>query len=240
MRKPVPTPVGWRAHVSTLAGDGSPLFRDDQQRFQAGFSDPFGIAVATDGTLYVSDAGESNRIRKITREGVVTTLAGGSEGFADGTGKCSVIQHAFRYRARRERKSLRRRHRKQSHSPGDSGRTSIDSRGWRNRRVYLDGPGEQARFNGPMGVAVGANGNIFVADTYNDRIRVISPKGVVSTIAGAGTPGFADGTGKAALFDTPCGIVVTTDGSLIIADTGNDRLRKIDRERQRHHLGREG
>jgi hypothetical protein len=78
-----------------------------------------------------------------------------------------------------------------------------------------------------MGLAVDPNGNIFVADTYNDRIRRISPKGVVSTVAGAGTPGFADGDASSSLFDTPSGIVVTADGSLIVADTGNDRLRKI-------------
>src|ERR1051325_9648770 len=83
-RKPLPTPLGWKAHVTTLAGDGSPLFRDAAQSTQAGFSDPFGVVVAIDGTIYVADAGESNRIRRITREGVVTTLAGGDEGFSDG------------------------------------------------------------------------------------------------------------------------------------------------------------
>src|ERR1044071_1429630 len=72
--KPVPTPIGWKAHVTTIAGDGSPLV----------LSDPFGVAVAADGTIYVADAGESNRIRKISPDGIVTTVAGGSEGFADG------------------------------------------------------------------------------------------------------------------------------------------------------------
>jgi DNA-binding beta-propeller fold protein YncE len=81
-RKPLPTPIGWKAHVTTLAGDGSPAFRDGAQ---AAFSDPFGIAVAADGTVYVADAGENNRIRKIAADGAVMTLAGGSEGFSDGT-----------------------------------------------------------------------------------------------------------------------------------------------------------
>src|SRR5829696_5859305 len=88
-RKPEPTPVGWRAHVSTFAGDGLPHFRDSEQPPQAAFSDPFGVAVAQDGTIYVSDAGESNRIRKITPEGVLTTVAGGNEGFADGAGSAA-------------------------------------------------------------------------------------------------------------------------------------------------------
>ena len=74
--KPIPTPVGWKAHVTTLAGDGSPL----------SLSDPFAVAVGIDGTVYVADAGESNRIQKIAPDGIISTLAGGSEGFSDGVG----------------------------------------------------------------------------------------------------------------------------------------------------------
>src|SRR6185369_8359408 len=68
-RKPAPTPIAWRAHVTTLAGDGSPQV----------FSDPYGIAVAKDGTIYVADAGEDNHIRKISRDGSVTTLTTGND-----------------------------------------------------------------------------------------------------------------------------------------------------------------
>ena len=75
-RKPAPTPRAWQAHVTRIAGDGSPT----------SFSDPFGVAAAQDETIYIADAGDTNQIKKITVEGVVTTLAGGSEGFADGVG----------------------------------------------------------------------------------------------------------------------------------------------------------
>src|ERR1041384_5211317 len=85
-RGPLPTPVGWKAHVTRIAGDGSPVLRDGKQ---SGFSDPFGVAVAKDGTIYVADAGESNRIRKIAPDGSVTTLAGGSEGYANGVGRAA-------------------------------------------------------------------------------------------------------------------------------------------------------
>ena len=225
-RKPTPTPVAWSAHVTTIAGDGSPLFRDAQPPGRAGFSDPFGVAVAADGTIYVADAGESNRIRKITPEGVVTTLAGGSEGFADGPGSAAAFNtpsgialdaNGNLYVADTGNNRIRRVTPEGQVSTVAGGATAGNS----------DGPGEQARFNGPMAVAVDQHGNIFVADTYNDRIRRISPKGVVSTVAGAGTPGFADGDANTSSFDTPCGIVVATDGTLIVADTGNDRLRKI-------------
>ncbi|HEX2271948.1 MAG TPA: hypothetical protein VHH35_20565, partial [Pyrinomonadaceae bacterium] len=139
---------------------------------QASFNTPSALAIDADGNLYVADTG-NNRIRKITPEGVVTTVAG------DGTAG------------------------------------------------YVDGPAAQARFNGPIGVAVDAAGNLYVADTYNDRVRKISADGQVATVAGAGQPGYADGPTATAMFDTPCGVVVASDGSLIVADTGNRRLRRI-------------
>jgi len=225
-RKPAPTSVGWRAHITTFAGDGSPLFRDSQQPTQAGFSDPFGIAIADDGTIYVADAGESNRIRKITNEGIVTTFAGDSEGFADGAGAAAsfntpsglaIDSSGNLYVADTGNNRIRK-----VTPQGEVSTIAGDG-----AAGYVDGPAAQARFNGPIGVAVGANGNVFVADTYNDRLRMISPDGQVSTVAGAGTPGYADGDRNNGLFDTPCGVIVTTDGSVIVADTGNDRLRKI-------------
>jgi sugar lactone lactonase YvrE len=225
-RKPLPTSVGWRPHVTTFAGDGMPLPRDNQQPTQAGFSDPFGIAIAEDGTIYIADAGESNRIRKITTEGIVTTFAGSNEGFADGAGAAAsfntpsaltIDSNGNLYVADTGNNRIRK-----VTPQGEVSTIAGDG-----IAGYADGPAAQARFNGPIGVAVDANGNLFVADTYNDRIRMISPDGQVTTIAGAGTPGYADGDRNNSLFDTPCGVIANTDGSLIVADTGNDRLRKI-------------
>ncbi|HEX5884359.1 MAG TPA: NHL repeat-containing protein [Pyrinomonadaceae bacterium] len=224
--KPLPTPLGWKAHVSTLAGDGSPAFRDGTQ---PAFSDPFGVAVAIDGTIYVADAGESNRIRKIAPDGTVTTLAGGNEGFSDGVGAAASFNTPSALAL-----------------ASDGNLFVADTANNRIRKItpegqvstvagdgaagYVDGPAAQAQFNGPMGVAVDARGNIYVADTYNDRIRMIATDGQVSTIAGVGTPGYADDDRTSALFDTPSGIAVATDGSIIVSDTGNDRLRKISPE----------
>ncbi len=91
---------------------------------------------------------------------------------------------------------------------------------------FADGDASEARFNGPVGVAVNREGVVFVADTYNDRIRAIE-NGRVRTIAGGDEPGFRDGRGADARFDTPCGIAVYTDGSLLVADTGNHRIRRV-------------
>src|SRR6185369_3997727 len=224
-RRPLPTPVGWRAHVSTIAGDGSPVLRDGKP---SGFSDPFGVAIAKDGTIYVADAGESNRIRKISPDGNVTTLAGGSEGFGDGVGLSALFNTPSAL------------------ALGPDGNLFVADTG--NNRIrkitpegqvttvagdgtagYVDGPVAKAQFYGPIGLAVSEGGDIYVADTYNDVIRMITTEGEVTTIAGAGTPGYADGEQKAALFDTPCGIVIVNN-TLIVADTGNDLLRRVSAE----------
>jgi hypothetical protein len=91
---------------------------------------------------------------------------------------------------------------------------------------FVDGAANQARFNGAIGVAVTSGGAIFVADTYNNSIRAIE-NGRVRTIAGGGEPGFRDGRGAEARFDTPCGIAIAADGSLLVADTGNYRIRRV-------------
>jgi sugar lactone lactonase YvrE len=131
-----------------------------------------GVAVDAIGNVYVADT-YSNKIRKITSAGVVSTLAGtGAAGSADGAGGA-------------------------------------------------------ATFNFPFGVAVDAIGNVYVADTYNRKIRKITPSGSVSTIAGTGTDGSADGAGGAATFSLPFGVAVDANGNVYVADYGNKKIRKL-------------
>ena len=92
---------------------------------------------------------------------------------------------------------------------------------------FADGTGTAAKFNWPEGLAVDTGGTVYAADRFNHRIRKITPAGVVSTFAGSGTSGFADGTGTAAQFSSPTGVVVDTGGTVYIADMGNNRIRKI-------------
>jgi hypothetical protein len=89
--RPLPTVAGWRARVLIFAGDGAPGTRDDASGAQARFADPFGVAVDKEGNVFVADAGSSNRIRKITPQGAVSTFAGGAEGFADGKGSAAAF-----------------------------------------------------------------------------------------------------------------------------------------------------
>ena len=95
---------------------------------------------------------------------------------------------------------------------------------------FADGTGALASFNGLFGVAViPSSGVIVVADTNNNRIRLVTPGGVVTTLAGSGSPAFANGTGAGASFNAPYGVaVIPSSGVIVVADTTNSRIRLVD------------
>jgi sugar lactone lactonase YvrE len=94
---------------------------------------------------------------------------------------------------------------------------------------YLDGTGTAAQFDNPCGVAIDTTTDtIYVADGLNNRIRKITPSGVVTTLAGTGVAGFVDGTGTVAQFSFPIGMTFDNAGNLYVADTSNYRIRKIE------------
>jgi sugar lactone lactonase YvrE len=222
-----PLSSNWTAMVAVLAGDGRIGFADGDAT-QARFSDPFGVAAAADGSVYVSDAGEAQRIRRIGSDGVVSTLAGAGLGFADGTGAearfntpsaLALAGDGSIYVADTGNDAIRRVTPAGVVSTVAGGRTA----------GFRDALASAARFNGPVGVAVAPDGRVLVADTYNDRIRAIDASGNVSTIAGSGRQGHVDGPALDAQFDTPCGIATDREGSIFIADSGNGVIRKLDR-----------
>ena len=216
----------WAAVVHTIAGTGTIGTRDGDAT-RATFAEPFGVAAAADGAVYVSDAGQSHRIRRITPRGSVETVAGGQRGFADGRGDAArfdtpsalaVDNSGAIYVADTANNAIRR------ISPDGQ----VATIGGDGLAGYRDGPAIDARFNGPVGIAVDGAGRVIVADTYNDRIRAIAPGGVVTTLAGAGEPGASDGPAAEARFDTPCGVAIDRDGRIYVADTGNGSIRIID------------
>jgi sugar lactone lactonase YvrE len=218
----------WSAYVSTLGGNGL-AGAVDGSAATSRFSDPFGVAIDGRGIVYVADGGDSNRIRRIAPDGMVSTFAGGREGFADGMGSNAAFNTpsalAFDrkgnlYVADTGNHAIRR-------IAPDGNVTTIAGDG---TPGYADAIGTAARFNGPVGIAVDHTGMLYVADTYNDRIRRIAPDGSVSTVAGSGKPGMADGLAAGAAFDTPTAIAVAADGTLYVADTGNDAIRKIGKD----------
>jgi len=92
---------------------------------------------------------------------------------------------------------------------------------------YIDATGSSARFNQPRGIAVGPDGMVYVADTYNHCIRKITPDGDVSTLAGTDTSGYLDAAGSAARFFRPWDVCVGSDGYVYVADRYNSRIRRV-------------
>src|SRR6185369_7313085 len=96
--------------------------------------------------------------------------------------------------------------------------------GW--LRGFADGKGREAKFYYPQGVAVGPDGYVYIADTFNHRIRRVSPDGEVMLIAGSGEKGNADGAALQAQFNKPNGLVVDPVGNIYVCDSSNHRIRK--------------
>ncbi|MBI2927853.1 MAG: hypothetical protein HYY24_19345 [Verrucomicrobia bacterium] len=232
------TPAGV---VTTLAGnasitdpDGIPLGGyADGSGSTARFNGPSGVAVDSAGNAYVADT-YNHTIRKITRDGVVTTLAGSASqiGGADGSGSAAhfnrptgvaVDSNGNVYVADSANSTIRK------VTPAGVVTTLAGSLGLGGS---ADGTGRAARFSGPEGVAVDSAGNVYVADNSNSTIRKITPGGVVTTLAGtAAQIGPTDGVGSAARFGSkyggPSGVAVDTAGYVYVADYWNSSIRKI-------------
>jgi streptogramin lyase len=216
------------SELAVFAGVPSGYGSADGTGAAARFNGPGGVAVDGAGNVFVADS-NNNTIRKITPSGVVTTLAGtaGLSGSADGTGAAArfnwptgvAVDGAGNvFVADSDNNTIRK------ITPAGVVTTLA---GTANASGSADGTGAAARFNGPEGVAVDGSGNVFVADYGNNTIRKITPAGAVTTLAGAGSSGTADGTGAAARFNWPTGVAVDVAGNVFVADTWNDTIRKV-------------
>lgn len=210
-------------YTTTFAGNSQGYV--DGTGTAAQFNFPTSMVKDAAGNFYVADR-DNNRIRKITPAGVVTTFAGSSTtGFINGTGTAASFNQPYAlaidasdniYVGDRLNYAIRK------ITPAGVV-TTIAGNGVSG---YVDATGSAARFGEPIGLAIDAAGNIFVGDYFNNRIRKITPAGVVTTFAGAG-PGMADGTGTAAAFNNPFGLAFDAAGNLYVADSHNFAIRKI-------------
>lgn len=200
--------------VSTLAGSGL-AGSANGAALEARFRNPTGIAIDPDGVVYIADTG-SNKIRRLA-SGSVSTFAGGVSaslnaptGIAMDAAGNIFVSDTYNHKIKKV-------------SP--DGTVSLFAGS--GEADWTDGIGSAASFNRPTGLAVDASGNVFVADTYNHKIRKISANGRVSTYAGSGYAGARDGMGINASFNHPAGLAIDASGNLYVCDTSNHLVRKI-------------
>jgi uncharacterized protein (TIGR03437 family) len=217
--------------ITTVAGNGTVGHSGDGGLATgAQLNFPAAVAVDAAGNVYIADD-DNQRIRKVSASGTIITVAGGGQGAGDGGAATSAalvnpdgvavdasgnlyIADDGSYRVRKVSAAGII-----TTAAGD-GSFSFSGDG---------GPAVAAQFDGPWGVAVDAGGNLFIADTDGDRIRMVSPEGIVTTVAGDGSSGFS-GDGEpatSAQLSRPQGVAVDAGGNLYVADTGNSRIRKV-------------
>jgi len=217
--------------VTTLAGSPQGLSSTDGPLASARFTQPKGLASDGTGNLFIADTGNHTIRRVAVAAGQVTTLAGspGVNGNSDGTGTDARFSYP------------------QAPAGDGAGNLFVCGSAHTLRKVVtatgvvttlagltgntgaIDGTGPDARFNFPQGLASDGSGNLFVADTLNHVVRkVVVATGVVTTVAGSpGVTGSTDGAEAAARFSSPTAVTSDGAGNLLIADTGNNTIRKL-------------
>ena len=219
-----------RGQGSFSNGPGSPATpgSGEAEANAANIASLMDAAVDAAGNVYLADSAK-NTISKTAPNGTVTTLAGSENvgGSADGTGGNAQFNGP------------------QAVAVDASGNVYVADAGNHTIRKITfagvvttlagsagqpgnaDGTGADARFSSPQGVAVDARGNVYVADSKNNSIRRITAFGAVTTLAGAGIPGCADGTGIEARFFSPTRVALDRNGTLYVTDSGNHVIRKV-------------
>jgi sugar lactone lactonase YvrE len=222
--------IDGNAQVSTLAGQQGAQNEMDGAGTQARFNQPEAVATDASGNVWVTDAGAGTIRRIVVATGAVTTFAGdGNNGFADGIGTGAQLNQprgiiadaaGNLYVSDASNQLIRRivvATAAVSTLAGGVGQAG-----------FVDGGGSTARFNQPRGLALDGAGTLYVADSGNNAIRaIVLATGAVNTLAGSGMPGITDGSGTAAQFNQPRGVVADGLGNLYVADTNNSMIRKI-------------
>ncbi|MCF8720500.1 NHL domain-containing protein [Nitrospina gracilis] len=226
--------IGKNGIITTVAGNGNAGFHgDDGPALEAALNFPAGLCLDPEGNLYIADR-NNHRVRKVDTEGIITTVAGTGE--ADfGTEEGPAVEIPL-------------------HFPSD---VACDSKGHvyisdrsNNRVLKMDpegqmvtvagvgmagyggdfGPAIDALLKYPFGIHVDENGNLYIADRGNNRVRKVTPDGVIVTVAGEGTHFFSGDFGPATRSSLayPTDVVTDARGNLYIADRNNNRVRKVD------------
>jgi len=219
--------------INTVAGTGGyGLSGDGNPATNASLWYPYNLAFDAGGNFYIADS-DNLRVRKVNASGTITTVAGnGAKGYAGNNGPATNASLYY----------------PSGVAVDASGNVYIaDDENYRVRKVSAkgvittlagtgsgaysgdNGAATNAAVNYPQGVACDAAGNVYIADTFNNRIRKVGTNGIITTVAGNGTPAYSGNNGAAtsASLYWPSGVTVDTAGNLFIADTLNERVRKV-------------
>jgi sugar lactone lactonase YvrE len=215
--------------TSVAGGSTNGFFGDGGLATNAILNSPQGVALDGFGNLFIADSG-NNRIRKVDLNSIITTVAGGdTNGFSGDGGPATNATLAYPLGI----------------ASDDAGNIFIaDSSNNRIRRVDTNGiittvagggkyggymNGDPAILNSPAAVGIDGFGNLFIADTWNNRIRMVTPSGIIDTVVGGGVNTYLGDGGPAydAILNSPHGVAVDASGKLFIADTFDNRIRKV-------------
>jgi sugar lactone lactonase YvrE len=214
--------------VSTFAGQAMQIGAIDGIATDARFWGPAGIAIDTSDHLYITDQ-LNQRIRKITAAGIVSTLAGqGSVGTTDGIGASALFHYpegiavdsttGILYVTDQGSHRIRR-------IDAAASVTTLSGSSVGN----VDGTGSAARFSGPSGITLLNSGQLAVADSYGNRVRLVSTSGQVTTLSGSGIFGYQDGSAAGVSFSYPAGLAYhSASNSIWVVDAENHAIRKLD------------
>ncbi len=227
--------VGADGIISTIAGNGTIGYSGDGgDATAAQLKYPYGVAVDNSGNVFIADA--NYRIRKVSSDGMITTAVGsGVDGHSgDGGSATDALIYAPRgiavdndgnlYIAETGNNCIRKVTAAGiiSTIAGVAGKSTFGYSG-------DGGPATAAQLYHPMSVAVDGGGNVYILDSRSERVRKVTPAGIISTIAGTGDYGYSGdgGPATAAQIGTPSGIAIDGNGNIYVADVRNTNIRKI-------------
>jgi uncharacterized protein (TIGR03437 family) len=225
--------IGPDGTITTVAGNGGVGYSGDNgPATSAQLYDPNGIALDASGILFIADE-YNQRVRKVGPDGIITTVAGnGTAGYSGDGGPATGAQlndpngialdaSGILYIADTDNSRIRR--------VGSDGTITTVAGNGTGGYSGDGGLAAKAQLNGPKGISIDATGNLYIADTNNNRVRKVSTAGAITTVAGNGALGYAGDGGPAtsAKMAYPYGVTLDKAGYLYITDQGNQRIRKV-------------